>query len=403
MLSGITTRWKQTIAYYLTGNSVKGHVFKPIILTVLRKSHDIGIHVISVTSDMGSSNQAMWKSFGIVCSRFSEIVNKIPHPCVPERYLYFMADVPHVIKNLKASMINGNTITLTDDIANQFNLDCRIINVEPVKALVSFQKDKDLKLAPKLNEASVNPSHFEKMKESHALNFFSHSVSSSLQYLVQHEGHNSNYLTTAWFLELCDRWFNLMSSRHPVMALSKINMNSYENAILHLNSVISVFQYILFGKKGHWKPVQTCIILTTTSMLEVHRELLDNGHTFVLTSRFTQDCLENLFGCVRLKNPVPSALEFKQALKSITVAQFLKRPSSGSYQDDDSSYLAEFLNHPTVPSSSTSNTDVFNQIDYECSANQSLEQSESNRYYLGGYCVLQIKKNDKHILFELFR
>ena len=43
-----------------------------------------------------------------------------------------------------------------------------------------------------------------------------------------------------------------------------------------------------------------------------------------MTSRFTQDCLENLFSLVRAKQVVPTALQFKNNLKLICVAQFLK-------------------------------------------------------------------------------
>lgn len=53
--------------------------------------------------------------------------------------------------------------------------------------------------------------------------------------------------------------------------------------------------------KGDWKPCQTGVILTTTSVLSLAEELLDAGHTYLLTGRLTQDCLENLFSVVRLR------------------------------------------------------------------------------------------------------
>ena len=36
MLGGETTRWKQTVAYYFTGNSVDGEACKPIVMDILR-------------------------------------------------------------------------------------------------------------------------------------------------------------------------------------------------------------------------------------------------------------------------------------------------------------------------------------------------------------------------------
>jgi hypothetical protein len=59
-LAGTTTRWKQVVGYFFTGNSVDVSLIASIVETILRKSHDIGLHVVNVTSDMAASNQSMW-------------------------------------------------------------------------------------------------------------------------------------------------------------------------------------------------------------------------------------------------------------------------------------------------------------------------------------------------------
>jgi hypothetical protein len=38
MLGGISTRWKQTVAYYFTGNSVRGNVYEQIIVEIIKKT-----------------------------------------------------------------------------------------------------------------------------------------------------------------------------------------------------------------------------------------------------------------------------------------------------------------------------------------------------------------------------
>lgn len=82
------------------------------------------------------------------------------------------------------------------------------------------------------------------------------------------------------------------------------------------------------GRKREWKPLQTGVILSTTSIISLAGDLLDRGILeFLLTSRLTQGCIENLFSVVRSKNPVPTAREFKYALKTTTVAQYLKHSS----------------------------------------------------------------------------
>ena len=81
------------------------------------------------------------------------------------------------------------------------NLPCNTVTAEHIKALVMFQEDSDLKLAPNPTNAPLNPSHFHKMKVSQVLNFFSHSTSAALRYLVKCWGYSKEFLTSAWLFD----------------------------------------------------------------------------------------------------------------------------------------------------------------------------------------------------------
>jgi len=372
MLAGITSRWKQTIAYHFTGNSVNGAYFQPLVTEIVQRAHVIGLHVNAVTCDMGS-------------------------PCADGRFLHFMYDVPHLIKNVKAGLVNGNEFKLGADIVSRHDLPSNVVSLGAIKELVTFQVNDDLKLTPNLDMEMVsNTAHFDKMKVGKALNFFSKSVSAGLHYLVENEGFDNALLTTAWFLDFMNTWFDLMSSRHPATALSKANTCAYEKAIRHLEETLVVFGGIECGKS--WKPWQSGVILSTSSVLDIQRELLARGHHFVLTSRLTQDCLENLFGCVRFKNPVPNVLEFRQALKLITVAQFLKCPASGNYLEDDRSFLADFLDTPKEKPATPDecDEDTFSYLIGELLPDTLSKAQESSLYYLAGYCISSVSKSWTH-------
>ena len=56
---------------------------------------------------------------------------------------------------------------------------------------------------------------------------------------------------------------------------------------------------------------------------------------FLLTSRLTQDCVENLFSVIRQKNAIPNALQFKHNLKLISVSMYMRSIESGNYDFDD--------------------------------------------------------------------
>ena len=312
-----------------------------------------------------------------------------------------LADVPHIVKNLRNHIVNGQDIVLPDDVVNEFGLPCNVVSVAPLNVLVKYQANKDLKPAPKLTEKHLQPSHFEKMKVSHAMAIFSNSVSAAIRLLVDAGVIHNSALTTAWFLETVNHWFDLMSSRHPVMALSKFDDAKYLKAVEFLRKVSALFRHVNIGNKGCWKPVQTGIILSTTSMLLAQEKLLNQTNfKFVLTSRFSQDCLENLFSCVRRKNATPTDLEFKNSLRVLTVAQYLKGCDTGSYELDDGSFVADFLDIRSVQPVSDRDvcTDVMNLFQpLVDSPNESIvfDRVELNCLcYLAGYVVSCVKKHE---------
>jgi hypothetical protein len=66
--------------------------------------------------------------------------------------------------------------------------------------------------------------------------------------------------------------------------------------------------------------------------------LEEKGFKFLLNSRFTQDCLENVFSVLRSKQVIPNALQVKDNLKLITVGQYLQNVSKGSYDEDKENF-----------------------------------------------------------------
>ena len=94
-----------------------------------------------------------------------------------------------------------------------------------------------------------------------------------------------------------------------------------------------------------WKPLQSGIKLATSSILSLHRRLVVDGELyFLLSARFTQDALKNIFSLVRSKGVLhPKPDQFRLSLRLICVAQFMVVPSSGSYDVDDTPHLISFL------------------------------------------------------------
>lgn len=128
------------------------------------------------------------------------------------------------------------------------------------------------------------------MKASSATYDFSKAASAGLRYLVE-EDHPQLYLTTSWFLEQVNHWFDLVSSYHVNTALSKLK--GYQLPIGHDLS----FSWPADHQRS-CKPIQTRVVMATSTILEIQQDMLSHLHRFVVTSRFTQNCLQNTYSFV---------------------------------------------------------------------------------------------------------
>lgn len=100
-------------------------------------------------------------------------------------------------------------------------------------------------------------------------------------------------------------------------------------------------------------------MITTKSVIELTKYLInERGYFYVLAGRLSQDCVENVFSNIRKKFPVPNALQFKQSLKILMVSQYLQTLQNTSYEQDEGSFIADFLRRPAK----TNNPDQFEEI-----------------------------------------
>lgn len=239
--------------------------------------------------------------------------------------------------------LTNNDIYLPSETVQREGLSSEVVTIRHLFDLVEFQEKKELKLAPKLAKDLLEPSHFNKMNVGAAMNVLSEAVAGALRYMALHCS-RPEMLTTAWWIETVRHWFNLMNSRNPGLAFSLKRPDKYQEAITHVQKVSDLFQDIKVGTKGNWKPIQTGVIMASQSMLLIVHELLTfHEFGFVLTSRFSQDALENTFSLVRMKNPLPTPKQVKYGLRAISISQFSKERRNGNYEYDDSSHLADFL------------------------------------------------------------
>lgn len=123
-----------------------------------------------------------------------------------------------------------------------------------------------------------------------------------------------------------------------------LSEEKFSETIAFLEEVIALISSIKIGQSGVWKLFQTGILISTQSVINLLKYLFYNEKfEFIFTSRFMQDCVENLFSVIRSKHVIPNTLQFKNNLKLITVSQYMKSVAHSSYVQDRN-FISDFLN-----------------------------------------------------------
>lgn len=288
---------------------------------------------------MGPINVGMWNELGIKSMK-TVIVPFVSHPCSPDQRLYFLADPPHLLKNLWNCLLT-HTVELAEDVMHKYGLPSRIIDSKYVKSLMDLQAGHSLRLAYKLNKSHVNPTQYEKMRVSLAAQFLSRSTAAALEVCVRRDLLPVEALTTAWFLNFVNDWFDTMNARHKQAAIFGSNIDKTSV----LDEMLVIIQGLSFSGKKIWKPIQSGIKLSTTVALSLSKEMIQKHNLqYFLPGRLSQDPVENLFSQVRGRGVShPSCVMFRQTLRLISVAQFLAVPKSAAYDADGCTYLVNYL------------------------------------------------------------
>ncbi|KAK3925567.1 Glycine--tRNA ligase alpha subunit [Frankliniella fusca] len=111
---------------------------------------------------------------------------------------------------------------------------------------MEHEKNCESKIAFRLQEDTMKSGHFEKMQVGRAKAIFNNRTAAGLRIMA--DKYNKPELkTTAWFISLVVRWFELVSSRSHACALSLANREAYSKATEHIRLTSTLFQTMKIG------------------------------------------------------------------------------------------------------------------------------------------------------------
>lgn len=150
MARGVSVKWKQIIGTHLTDNKgVVGKTLWEFVKEGITSLENVGYRVTGITSDMGSSNLSMWKHLGITAVKHSIPNTYIPHPVREDENLYIFADVPHLLKNLKALFLKQDII-LAQSTVQKYGLPSNTVSINHIKSYLDISPNTTFSLAPHL-------------------------------------------------------------------------------------------------------------------------------------------------------------------------------------------------------------------------------------------------------------
>jgi len=154
-------------------------------------------------------------------------------------------------------------------------------------------------------------------------------------------------LATAEVVHKIDELFDLLNSRMPRADKVARCAITNDDQLLTLNNYLSWIRRWSFENTNSKSRImcQWGLVASITSIIALTRKLLKSGFSFVCTSRFNQDCIENYFAGISSRhgsNENPSPLHFCQVFRSSLVLSCLDSTSTGKncVSDEDWTLLS---------------------------------------------------------------
>lgn len=318
--------WVQIVGVFGTHQNVKADLLAKILVEAIILCENAGLFVDAVTGDGASWNRAMWRRFGIGQSKRGIVKYKVAHPCDSGRFLHFISDFPHLLKCLRNRFLSQGYSTPAGK-----------VNMEFVKE--AWKEDQKstikLKVMPKLSQVHLHPNGFEKMRVNIAFQLFGDPVIKGLSFYSEEISVYGDSKPTVDFIQKINQLIKVMTSRTPKTAL--------RNGSLQYKALTDFIKFINEWEKFS-KPVKGLGYLSKSTALGLKVSIKSTlsllsylsskiNFKYLLTSRLSQDKIENLFSIVRQSkgcNDHPTPTEFLTIIECLTFYNLAHAPKSGN-------------------------------------------------------------------------
>lgn len=346
LLVSLDQSWTLPIAYFFV-QSLTGEMKANLIEIALKKCHDVGVKVASLTFDGCKTNINCMKVLGCKLDNHADMKTTFKHPCA-DYEVAVLLDACHMVKLVR------NTLESKKEIYDDTN---NIIKWNHIVSLHNLQEENNLHLANKLTPRHINFRN-EIMKVKLASQLLSNSVANAIEFCSKELKIDtfSKSDATVRFIKLINYLFDILNSRNfnsfgfkkPMSPENNQEIISFcKSATSYLLSLTT--KEMLKTKKdsrveyrGEQVPLHKGrlntgiigLIICMNSLQHLYTTLIETNIMSYLTMyKFSQDHIEIFFGKIRSQgghNNNPNARQFKSAYKKLLSHMELSSKFSGN-------------------------------------------------------------------------
>ena len=257
--------------------------------------------VFLLMSDNLRTNQ---KCFGQFHKTYGSVnVFSINHPVKNTHFeqLYIFYDPTHLVKNIR-----NNWVTEKMQKLRYFDTSCEEAVTAKWSDLISIyneEKDNDVRITP-INYATLHPSNFEKQKVKLVQNVFNEKTVAALTIKGYHDTATFvSHVTKLWNIlntKSAEKGFRLNDAdREPIRSVD-------DKRLSYLNTMASNFLLMDTSKSVYetrimqlTKDTSNALHITLNGLVDLVKNLLNKGVSYVLPGEFQSDRLEGEFGVYR--------------------------------------------------------------------------------------------------------
>ncbi|KAH7979238.1 hypothetical protein HPB49_008804 [Dermacentor silvarum] len=332
-------KWTQILASFATQGNMKGNLLSKVMLEAVILAEKAGLFVDFITCDGAAWNRNMWATMGIHAT-VSSTKCKVQHPVDNKRSLHFISDFPHLVKCIRNGLLKSG-----------FNTPTGPVSLHPVKeALKMDGSNVTLQAMPGITTRHIQPNNFEKMRVTFAYQLFSDTVLNGLRlYRNDIEAICGSIQPVLTFFGMMRDLIEIMSSRFPAKALRPDS--AAVDKLLSFLAYLVEWEVHAAGRGGFLSASTTVglrvTIASVLSLLDYLSQQLE--YKFIMTSRLSQDPLENFFGIARQAsgcNTHPTPQQFLITVSCLTFYSLAKSVTNGNAEPG--CFSAQELHHESI-------------------------------------------------------